>query len=199
MAPCGRTVWWCQRCEHSAPWWWWGRYKIQTRPLHFIDGNLNAERYRDRSLRPIVVQFILRHHLMLQHYYAQLHAARICTQFLEAENVFHGLHTHQTCHHLSMCGILWIDRIFQFTPISSNFAQPLKSRTTFHKSTAWSTLGEGDVSPCMRQMAVIPDTDWFSDPRPYLFLKVSITDACLYSQSSEIHRLGPNECIYIYS
>ena len=52
--------------------------------------------------------------------------SRICTQFLEAEN---GLHTHQTCHPLRMFGMLWIDvydSVFQFTPISSNFAQPLK-------------------------------------------------------------------------
>jgi hypothetical protein len=32
----------------------------------------------------------------------------------------------------------------------------------------WSTLCKGDVSHCMRQMVVIPVTDWFSDPRPYL-------------------------------
>jgi hypothetical protein len=38
--------------------------------------------------------------------------------------------------------------VFQFPPISCNFAQPLKrSGTTFHRpqSTAWSTLCEGDV------------------------------------------------------
>jgi hypothetical protein len=35
-------------------------------------------------------------------------------------------------------------RVFQFLPISSNFMQPLKSGTTFHRtqSTAWSTLYE---------------------------------------------------------
>ena len=31
--------------------------------------------------------FIRRHHLMFQHDNAQTHVARICTQFLEAENV----------------------------------------------------------------------------------------------------------------
>jgi transposase len=31
--------------------------------------------------------FICRHHLMFQHDNAQPHVARICTQFLEAENV----------------------------------------------------------------------------------------------------------------
>jgi hypothetical protein len=66
-----------------------------------------------------------------------------------------------------MFGMLWIDlydRVFQFLPISSNFSQPLKrSGTTFYRPQ--STLCEGDVSHCMRQ----PDTDWFSNPRPYFF------------------------------
>ncbi len=59
------------------------------------------------------------------------------------------------------------DSVFQFLPISSNFTQPLKrSGPTFHRpqSTIWSTLCEGDVLHCVRQMVVTPDTDWFSDP-----------------------------------
>ncbi|KAL0186462.1 hypothetical protein M9458_018132, partial [Cirrhinus mrigala] len=39
------------------------------------------------DLRPIVAPFIHDHHLMLQHDNAQPHVARICTQFLEAENI----------------------------------------------------------------------------------------------------------------
>ncbi len=54
---------------------------------HFIDGILNAQRYRDEILRPIVVPFIHEHHLILQHANARLHVARICTQFLVAENI----------------------------------------------------------------------------------------------------------------
>ena len=111
---------------------------------------------------------------------------------LRMSQFFHGLHTHHTCHPLSMCGMLWIDlysSVFHFLPISSNFAQPLKrSRTTFHRpqSTAWSTLCEGDLSRCMRKIMVTPDTGhtW-------------PTAAYLYSQSCEIYRLGPNEFIYI--
>ena len=37
-------------------------------------------------LRPIVVPFILRHHLMFQHDNAWPHVASICIHFLEAEN-----------------------------------------------------------------------------------------------------------------
>ncbi len=53
----------------------------------FIEGILNAQRYSDKILRPIVVPFIHDHHLMLQHDNARPHVARICTQFLEAENI----------------------------------------------------------------------------------------------------------------
>ncbi len=59
----------------------------QRAQVHFIDGILNAQGYRDEILRPIVVPFIHDHHLMLQHDNARPHVARICTQFLEAENI----------------------------------------------------------------------------------------------------------------
>jgi hypothetical protein len=77
-----------------------------------------------------------------------------------------------------------------------------RSGKTFHRprSTAWSTLCEGHVSRCMRQMVITPDTDWFSDPRPYRFFKRYLwppTEAYLYYQSCAIHRLGPNLFISI--
>ena len=55
--------------------------------MHFIDGNLKAQRYCDEILRPIVVPFIRRPRLMYQHDNAQPHVARISTQFQEPENV----------------------------------------------------------------------------------------------------------------
>ncbi len=48
---------------------------------------------------------------------------------LKTSQFLHGQHTQWTCHPLSMFGMLWIgvyDSVFQFLPISSNFAQPLK-------------------------------------------------------------------------
>jgi hypothetical protein len=45
---------------------WYGQalsYGQRTQ-LHFIDGNFNAQRYRDEILRPIVVPFIRGIHLM---------------------------------------------------------------------------------------------------------------------------------------
>ncbi len=69
------------------------------------------------------------------------------------------------------------DSVFQFLPISSNFAQPLKrSEPTLHRpqSTTWSTSCEGDVLYCVRQMVVTPDTDRFSDPPPPNTVKLHI-------------------------
>ncbi len=64
---------------------WAGMCYGQRTQVNFIDGILNAQRYRDEILGPIVVPFIHNHHLMLQHDNAWPHDARICTQFLEAE------------------------------------------------------------------------------------------------------------------
>ncbi len=66
---------------------WAGVCYGQWTKVHFIDGILNAQRYRDEILRPIVVPFIHDHHLMLQHDNTRPRLARICTQFLEAENI----------------------------------------------------------------------------------------------------------------
>ncbi len=66
---------------------WAGICYGQQTQVYFIDDILNAQRYRDEILRPIVVPFIHDHHLMLQHDNARPHVARICTQFLEAENI----------------------------------------------------------------------------------------------------------------
>jgi hypothetical protein len=46
---------------------WAGINYEQRTQLHFIDGSLNAQRHRDKIMRPIVVPFIHRHHLMFQH------------------------------------------------------------------------------------------------------------------------------------
>ncbi len=62
---------------------WAGVCYGQRTQVHFIDGIVNAQRYRDEILRPIVVPFIHDHHLMLQHDNAWPHVTRISTQFLE--------------------------------------------------------------------------------------------------------------------
>lgn len=55
--------------------------------LHFIDGNLNAQRYQHDILAPVVVPFVRQHNLVFQQDNARPHVARICTEFLEAEHV----------------------------------------------------------------------------------------------------------------
>ncbi len=44
---------------------WAGVCYGQRTQVHFINGILNAQRYRDKILRPIAVPFIHDHHLML--------------------------------------------------------------------------------------------------------------------------------------
>ncbi len=111
------------------------------------------------------------HHLMLQHDNARPHVARICTQFLEAENIpvlawpVYSPDTSPMEH-------VWeaLDRrIRQRVPVPANIQQLHaieEEWTNIHRpqTTTWSTLCEGDVLHCVRQMVVTPDTDWFSDP-----------------------------------
>jgi hypothetical protein len=46
---------------------WAGVSYGQRTQLHFIDGDLNAQRYCDKILKPIVVPFIHHFHIMFQH------------------------------------------------------------------------------------------------------------------------------------
>jgi hypothetical protein len=105
--------------------------------FHFIKGNLIAQRYCDEIVRPIVLPIIYRHHLMFQHDNACPHVTRICTQFLEAENVLpwpaYSPNMSPVEHVWDALDQLVRQNVFQFPPISSNFAPPLKwSGTTFY-------------------------------------------------------------------
>ncbi len=65
---------------------WYGQAYVMDKrtQVHFMNlfyCILNAQRYRDEILRHIVVPFIH------DHDNARPHVARICTQFLEAENI----------------------------------------------------------------------------------------------------------------
>ncbi len=149
---------------------------------------MHKMRYRDEILRPIVVPFIHDHHLMfsmiIQHNSWKLKTS----QFL------HGQHTHRICHPLSMFGMLWIgvyDSVFQFLPISSNFAPPLKrSGPTSHRpqSTTWSTLCEGDVLHCVRQMVVTHQIlTGFRTPPPPQYSKTAHFRVAFYRGQSKPH------------
>ena len=55
--------------------------------LIFVDGNLNAQRYRDEILRPRVRPFIRRHGGRFYQDNARPHVARICRDYLAQENI----------------------------------------------------------------------------------------------------------------
>ncbi len=179
---------------------WAGVCYGQQTQVHFIEGILNALRYRDEILRPIVAPLIHDHHLMLQHDNARPLVARICTQFLEAENIpvlawpayspdkWHV--THWAC--LGCSGSAYT------TACSSSCQYPATSHShwrgpTFHRpqSTTWSTLCEGDVLHGVRQMVVTPDTDWFSDCTKHNNQQTQIYYQC---NSSPI-----NQLVHLYS
>ena len=117
--------------------------------------------------------FIHDHHLMLQHDNARPHVARICTQFLEAENI-PVLAWPAYSPDMSPIEHVWDALGYDTYAIHTQQHVPIpaiiqelrtaivRSRPTFHRpqSTTGSTLCKGDV----RQMVVTPDTDWFSDP-----------------------------------
>ncbi len=115
---------------------WAGVCYGQRTQVHFIIGILNAQRYRDEILRPIVVPFIttitsccsmIMHGPMLQ---GSVHNS----WKLKTSQFLHGQHTYRTYHPFSMFGMLCIgvyDSVFQFLPISSNFTQPLKRSGPF--------------------------------------------------------------------
>ena len=174
-------------------------YEQQTQ-LQFIDGNLNAQRYRDEILRPIVLPFIHHHHLIFQRDITRPHVARICTHFLEAEHVI-------PCPAYStdmstMFGMLWIG---VYDSVSSSRQCP----ATLHNH--WRGVGQHSKGHSQqpdqlyaKEMCPAAWGKWWSYQiltgflihAPTLFLMyLWPTDPYLYSQSCEINRLGPNEFI----
>ncbi len=148
---------------------WAGICYGQRTQVHFIDGILNAQRYRDEILRPIVVPFIHDHHRMLQHDNAQPHVARICTQFLEAENI-PVLAWPAYSPDMSPIEHVWdaLDRrIRQRVPVPANIQE---LRTAIEEE--WTNIPQATINNMINsmrrrwQMVVKPDTDWFPDPPP---------------------------------
>lgn len=66
---------------------WAGICHGHKTPLIFIDGNLNAVRYRDNVLAPVVLPFVERHNVVFQQDNARPHVARISMDFLATNNV----------------------------------------------------------------------------------------------------------------
>ena len=184
---------------------WAGIKYGQWTRLHFINGNLNAQRHCDEILRPIFVPFIHSHHLMFQHDNARPHVTRICTQFLEAEHV-PVLPWPAYSPAMSPIEHVWdtLDwRVRQRVPIPANIQQ---LRTAIEEE--WNKLPQATINSLIsfmwRRCVTLHEAagghttyrPFFSNPHLYLGHRyLWPTDAYLYSQSCEIHRLRPNEFI----
>ena len=68
---------------------WGGICSEGKTDLVVLDGNLNAERYIDQVLRPVVLPFVQQHNnrTLFQHDNARPHIARIVKEFLQTNNV----------------------------------------------------------------------------------------------------------------
>lgn len=66
---------------------WAGISSRHKTDLVFIDGNLNAVRYRDEILAPVAVPLVTRYRLTFQQDNARPHTARICQDYLRQNNV----------------------------------------------------------------------------------------------------------------
>ena len=66
---------------------WAGITATHKTDLVFVDGRFTGARYRDEILNRHVVPFIQRHGGILQHDNARPHVARMCTDFLQTQNI----------------------------------------------------------------------------------------------------------------
>ncbi len=121
---------------------------------------------RRRERRETLSVFHPRASPHVQHDNARPHDARIGTQFLEAENI-PVLARPAYSPDMSPIEHVWdaLDRrIRQRVPVPANIQQLHtaieEEWTNIPQSTTWSTLCEGDVLLCKRQIVLTPDTDW---------------------------------------
>ncbi len=181
------------RVAHDGGWVmvWAGVCYGQWTQVHFIDGIFNAQRYVTRSWRTIVVPFIHEHHLMLQHDNARPHVARICTQFLEAENI-PVLEWPAYSPDMSPIEHVWdaLDRrIWQRVPVPANIQQLC---TAIEEE--WTNIPQATINNLINsmrrswQVVVTPDTDWFSDPPP----RTSLRHTCAIIMLSNQHLDTPH-------
>ena len=145
-------------------------------------GNLNAPRYRDKILRPIVVPFVHRHHVMFQHGNARPHAARICTHFLDAEE-FPLVPWPASFPDMPPIELVWDaleKHVRQCLPVPANIQQ-LRSAI----EEEWDTIPQATINSLINSMwrrcvaLHEANTDWFSDLFPYIIYKISVTNRCI--------------------
>ncbi len=94
-------------------------------------------------------------------------------------------------------------RIWQRVSVPANIQQLRiaieEEWTNISQSITWSTLCEGDVLHCVRQIVVTPDTDWFSDhPDPPNTVKLHILEWSFICGQPKAH-LCNNHAVYSVS
>jgi hypothetical protein len=150
--------------------------------LDCLYGNLNAQRYRNKILRLMVVPFICCHHPMSQ---GSVHNSWKLKMSVRPWPAYSP--------DMSPTKHVWGDldwRVRQRVSVPANIQQLhaaveqewdniLRDLT----NSLMNSICEGDVSHCMSQMVLTSDTDWFSDPRTYfkklLFIFWSVTNRCV--------------------
>ncbi len=144
MASCVWAVCWCQRCGLSGPWWpmvavggWYGQ-------AYVMDNEHRCILLMALVIDAIVVPFIHDHHLMLRHDNARPHVARICTLFLEAENI--------PAYSLDMSPIEHVGdaldrRIRQCVPVPANIQQ---LRTAIEEE--WTNIPQATINNLINSM-----------------------------------------------
>ncbi len=189
---------------------WAGVCYGQRKQVQFIDGILNAQRYRDEILGPIVVPFIDDHHLMFSMimHSPMLQGSVHNSWKLKTSQFLRGQHAHWTCHPLSMFGMLWIgvyDSVFQFiqqlhTDIEEEWTNIPQATINNLINSMWRRcVALSEANGCNT-----PDTDWFSDTPPntvklhileWPFIVASLRHTCaiimLFNQHLDMpHRWG---------
>ena len=155
---------------------------------------------RDTVTKSFFVPFIRRHHLMFQHDNARPHVARISTQFLEAEHV-PVLPWPASSPDMSPIEHVWdalgrLER--QHGPVPANIHQ---LRTAIEEE--WDNIPQATINSLINSMwrrcVALHEANgghtryWLVFwSMPLLVFLFSVSDAYLYSQPCEIHRLGPN-------
>ncbi len=184
---------------------WTGICYGQQTQVHFIDGILNAKRYHDEILRPIFVPFIHDHHLMLQHDNVRPQVTRICTQFLEAENIpviaWPAYSPDMSPIEHDWDALDW--RVRQRVLVPANNQQ---LRTAIEEE--WTNIPQATINNLINSMRMRcvalreandtndTDTDWFSDPPgnppklhiiEWSFIVASLRHACAIIMLSNQH------------
>ena len=87
------------------------------------------------------------------------------SSMLKMFQFFRGVHTHQTPMCLTTCS-----NSSQYPVTSHSHWKGVGQHSTGHNQQPDQLYAKGDVSCCLRQMVVTPDTDRFSNSHPYPLL-----------------------------